>query len=93
MSTQIGETTYPKAKKDYQCMASDWIINGDLAETFRCCDWEQKRSIIRARRNGYKILKGQKYLRQAIVFEGRMETFRAIPEMHEICVEYDLYQE
>lgn len=93
MSTQIGETTYPKARKKYRCMASDWIVDGDLYETFRCCDYSEKREIIRAKRNNWTIQPGDKYLRQAIVFEGRMDTFRAIPEMHEICLKYDLYQE
>jgi len=93
MSTQIGETTYPKARKSYNCMASEWITNGDLSETFRCCNWDEKRDIIRARRNKWRIQPGQKYLRQAIIFEGRMDTFRAIPAMHDICIKYDLYQE
>ena len=93
MSTQIGPTTYPKARKAYRCMASDWIVNGDLSEIFRCCTWDEKKDIIRARRNNWMIQPGQKYLRQAMVWEGRMGTFKAIPEMHDICIEYDLYEE
>jgi len=74
-------------------MASDWIVNGDLSETFRCCDWTEKRAIIKARRNNWKIQPGQRYIRQAVVWEGRLGTFKAIPEMHDICVKYDLYEE
>lgn len=93
MSYQVGETTYPTAKKIHDCDASLWIVNGDLHETFRCCTWEEKKDIIRAKRNGWKIQPGQKYLRQAVVFEGRMSTFKAIPEMHDICVKYDIYED
>jgi len=93
MATNIGETTYPKARKVYHCQASDWILYGDFWETLRCCNWDEKRDIVRAKRNNYRIQPGQQYLRQAIVFEGRMETFRAIPAMHDICIKYDLYQE
>jgi len=93
MNTQIGETTYPIARKIYNCDACDWIVNGDLYETFHCCTWEEKKDIIRARRNKWRIHPGQKYLRQAMKWEGEMTTFKAIPEMHDICVKYDLYQE
>ena len=93
MSTQIGETKYPKARKTYHCMASDWIVNGDLYETFRCCTWEEKKEIIRARRNNWRIQAGTKYLRQTMIWEGKMGTFRAIPAMHDICVKYDLYED
>lgn len=93
MSNVIGETTYPKARKDYRCMASEWITNGDLAETVYHCSYAEKRAIVRAKRNGWKIKKGERYLRQCIVWEGRLETFRAIPAMHEICLKQDLYQE
>jgi hypothetical protein len=93
MSENIGPTTYPTAKKVHNCMASEWIVNGDLHETFRCCDWQEKRAIIRARRNKWRIQRGQKYMRQAVIWEGVFCTFKAIPEMHDICVKYDLYQE
>jgi hypothetical protein len=93
VSHQIGETTYHIARKVHHCMASEWIINGDLHETFRCCTWEEKKDIIRAKRNNWKIQPGQKYMRQAMVWEGKLGTFKAIPEMHDICIEYDLYQD
>lgn len=93
MSQQIGNTTFPTARKLYSCMASEWIVNGDLHETFRCCTWEEKKDIIRARRNNWQIHPGQKYLRQAMIWEGMLGTFRAIPEMHNICVKYDLYED
>lgn len=93
MSTQIGETTHPKARKTYRCMASDWIVNGDLYEIFRGCTREERRAIVKARRNRWSIQPGQIYVRQAMVWDGRMGTFKAIPEMHDICLKYDLYED
>jgi len=90
---QVGETTYPTAKKVHNCMASEWIVNGDLHETFRCCTWDEKKAIIRARRNNYRIHPGQKYLRQAMVWDGQLGTFKAIPAMHDICCKYNLYED
>ena len=92
MGQQIGATTYPKARKNYECMASDWIQNC-LSEVIEDCDFSEKRELVKARRNKWKIVKGERYLRQTMIFEGEMTTFRAIPAMHDICVKCDIYQE
>ena len=60
MSTQVGETTYPVAKKVHNCMASDWIVNC-LSDVVEWCDYEEKRQLVKARRNNWKIQPGQKY--------------------------------
>jgi hypothetical protein len=45
-----------------------------------------------AKANRYKIQKGQKYIRQCNANDGRLETFIAIPEVHAICMKYQVYE-
>jgi hypothetical protein len=92
VSRQIGNTTYPVAKKQHDCMASEWIVNA-LSDIVGMCNYSEKRELVKARRNKWKILPGQKYLRQAMVWGGSLGTFKAIPEMHCICVKYDIYED
>jgi len=92
MSYQIGSTTYPKARKQHNCMASDWIVNY-LQDVVEMCDYSEKRELVKARRNKWKILPGQKYVRQAMVWEDKLGTFKAIPAMHDIRIKYSLYED
>ncbi len=80
----------PKARKDDNCMACDWIINTDLQDI--PLTFADLRLIVKAGRSGWKIRKGDMYLKQPVKFEGEIRTFRAIPEIHDICIKYDLYQ-
>jgi len=82
----------PIARKAYWCNACEFIRE--------CSDWDYRdfamsdlRLIVKARRNGWKIQPGQRYIRQFNSDYGETWTFRAIPEMHEICRKYDLYPE
>jgi len=80
----------PLARKAHNCMACDFIlscgVNG-FGYTFA-----ELRLIVKARRNNYKIVKGQKYIRQNNICDGDIYTFKAIPEMHELCLKYDHYE-
>ena len=51
------------------------------------------RKIVKARRNGWKIKKGEKYIRQNNVDEtsGDFYTYKAIPAIHDICIKNDVY--
>lgn len=88
---QLISEIKPKARKQHDCMASEFITNyGDLRGltfTFPEC-----RAIIKARENNWKIQKGEIYIRQACVMDGEIYTFKAIPEIHKICIKYDYYE-
>lgn len=79
------------ARKKYDCSASEWLSNiGDLRDyTFTFYEWRQ---IIKARDNDWKISPGDLYLYQRNKYEGNFYTFRAIPEIHDICIKYDYYE-
>ena len=79
----------PTARKDHGCMAYDWIDN--------CFDLEdltpdEQHNFLQAKGNKGMIKKGTKYIRQCLNDGGRLFTFKAIPELHKICLKYDMYE-
>ncbi len=85
----LSEST-PKAIKSHNCDACEHV----LAEGIDGAGYTRPelRSLLKARKNKWLIVKGQKYISQNNKFDGRIYTFKAIPEIHEICIKYDLYQ-
>lgn len=79
------------ARKEYDCDASIFITECLLPYDTSPLTFTEKRQVVIARRNNYKIQKGQVYIRQFNNQEGQVFTFRAIPEMHAICVRLKLY--
>lgn len=89
MITVIHEST-PVARKTYHCDACDFITEALGAVPFTISDL---RKIVKARRQGWQIQPGQRYVRQFNRDGSDTWTFRAIPEMHELCLERGLYPE
>ena len=90
MSVEILSETKPKARKDYNCMACEWFNNsGYIAEEE--LTKEELAAYKKAEDSNFEIKKGEEYIRQNNKYDGEIYTFRAIPEMHEICIKYDLY--
>ncbi len=89
MSISVLSESTPVASKDYDCMACEWINNkwGDCEFTV-----SELKLIAKARRNDYKVKKGDKYIRQSNKYEGKVYDFIAIPEMHDICLANDIYE-
>ena len=80
-----------KARKQYDCMACDWLFNMGIRESGIKFTFSEYRSIIKAKQNNHKIQVGENYLYQFNVDGGDNWSFRAIPEIHKICLKYDLY--
>ena len=78
----------PMAKKDYSCDACVWLFESDYRYGLTISEY---RSIIKAQRNGCRIKAGSKYIYQCGKYEGDFYVFRAIPEIHAICLKYDMY--
>ena len=49
------------------------------------------RSVAKAKANNWHIVKGGKYIKSVAVENGEFATFKAIPEIHEICRKHNLY--
>lgn len=88
MSITVLNDTMPKARRSYPCDASRYVLEYVNEGMFTI---DEYRYIIRAKRNGYMIQPGQKYVKQVAVWNGDFGVFRAIPEMHDIAWKYDLY--
>lgn len=80
----------PIARKPHNCDACEFI----LSEGIDGYGYTRPELIIlaKARKNNWKIIKGQKYICQNNKFGGDLYTFKAIPEVHEICLKYDMYE-
>jgi hypothetical protein len=79
----------PTARKTHECMACIHILNN-------CIDgfgytFAELRLIVKAKRNNYNIVKGQKYINQTNISDGEIYNFKAISEMHDLCLKHDLY--
>ena len=91
MADLIWEKKEVVARKDHACMACEWLLNDGLGNIeFSISEYRQ---IVKARRNGWKIKKGQKYLHQVCKHDGEIVDFRAIPEINELCWKHEIYQD
>ncbi len=79
------------AAKDHSCSACEWIYN--CIDDIDFLTFSEKRTIVKARKNDWMIKKGEKYFVQNNVQDGEFYVFKAIPAIHEICIEYDIYEE
>jgi len=98
---ELIEERIVKARKVHDCMAWIWIeyINpcdlGEVKNGKWVKDWKALRAYVEFGKWGNgKIKPGQKYLMQKQYDSSgrKWSTFRAIPELHEICLKYDVYE-
>lgn len=93
MSVEVIRETTPKAGKEYDCEACLWIINSSSISDDYPFTFGEKRLLVRARRERWRIQSGQVYLRQVNKFDGDLLTFRARPEIHALCLKYHVYED
>ena len=85
------------ARKEYDCMACEWLFNDDGIEVSELT-FTERRAVVLAHRNKGKILKGEKYLWAKgwnidTDFKKNFPiVFRAIPEIDAICKRLKIYQ-
>jgi len=84
MNELISET-FQAARKEYNCMACEWLFN-NLADYWDEMTYSEKKAAVRAAQNKERILPGQKYVRQFVRDGGDVYTYRAIPDIHAICL-------
>ncbi len=91
----IKEAT-PLSRKFYDCDACLFITNCDSLNDFAVNNnltFTECRALVRAKQAGFKIKPGIKYIKQVNKMEGRVYTFRAIPEIHAIAIKCDVYSD
>tara|TARA_R110002049_G_scaffold282589_3_gene462439 strand:+ start:1175 stop:1447 length:273 start_codon:yes stop_codon:yes gene_type:complete len=90
MGWDVETTTEPVARKDYHCMACDWIHDSISEQIF---NFSELRLIAKAKKENWQIKKGQKYIKVSGKWDGEWCTFRARPEINDLCQKHDIYQE
>tara|TARA_R110002012_G_scaffold25023_1_gene82993 strand:+ start:12 stop:290 length:279 start_codon:yes stop_codon:yes gene_type:complete len=91
MSVEVISQVEPIARKEHECHASRWIREQD-GNRPQFENFTQYRNWVIASRNNFKIQPGQKYIRQTNKYEGVIYTWKAIPEIHQICCDLNLYE-
>jgi hypothetical protein len=90
MTTVIEERRVKAARSEYHCGACEWIDFHSLRDyTFTFPEW---RALLKARNNNQMICKGDSYIRQRNKSGSDIWTFKAIPEIHAICLKYGYYE-
>ena len=89
MSVLLSESS-PVARKDHECIACIFI-----KEMLSGYGWTfaEYREIAKAKKSGWMIKKGQEYVRQNIIQDGEIFTYKAIPEIHEICIKWGVFDD
>ena len=91
MSWDVYTETKPVARKDYLCNACEIITDNSLGE--RDFSPEEWIVIELAKSEGFKILKGTKYIKVKGIYEHEPSTFRARMDIDEICRENGFYED
>ena len=88
---EVLSESMPVARKDYHCMACEWLNKSGYAtkQDLTPDEWEAYQ---KAESNEFKVKKGEKYVRQNNKYDGEIYTFIGIPDIDAICQKYDLYE-
>lgn len=95
--TTLKQIDIKKVKKDHYCNACDWLRNGDGLGMIRNGEIKttisERRAIVKAKNNNWKVKKGERAIYFVGVYNGDFYYCHCIPEIHNICVKYDLYED
>ncbi len=82
------------SKKSFPCDASifllAWLETGDRRGQFTL---KELRGLAFARKCGWRIRKGDTYIYQVAETRNKVTRFRAIPQVHAICLNKKLYKD
>lgn len=88
---RVIQDTNPKANRDHDCESCTWLLNSCILLEGELT-FSEYRDVVKAKRNKWKIKKGEIYNKQVNVYEGEIYTFKSIPAIVNICHKYDLFQ-
>jgi len=81
------------ARKDHEDSAGVWLR--ECLSDIRTCGeltFGELRTIAKLKANGWKILKGEKYIDSVTKQDGELYQFKYKPEVNAICQKLNLYQ-
>ena len=85
--------TRPIARKEHECMACVWLNEYGEKPGYLGMTLSDARKWVKARKDKYKIKKGEKYINVTQVHDGKIYDFKAKIEIDKLCRKYDLYQD
>lgn len=81
------------ARKDHEDSAGVWIREGiSHLRNSGELTFSELRSIAKLKANGWKILKGEKYIDSVIKQDGVLYQFKYKPEINAICQKLNMYE-
>jgi len=97
MSEILKELKIKSVRKDHECNACLWLDGiGSTAESIineLDLTEDEKYSIRKAEVNRWKVKKGEPAIYSVGITDGDFNAWYSIPEIHEICLKYEIYQE
>lgn len=97
MSEILKEVQIKHVKKDHECNACLWLngIGSTTESIFNQIEMTdaEKQSIINAHANRWKVKKGDPAIYRVGITDGDFSAWYSIPEIDEICIKYDIYDD
>lgn len=91
MSDVFFTLSKPIARKQYNCDACRFILEAWCKADIETLTEDEQIAYQLAKSHNFKILPGERYIKQPQIYDGRFTTFRGIPNMNAICHKYKLY--
>lgn len=92
----LKEKIIKKTRKPHKCNACIWLCESALQE-IRSGNLKltisELRSVVKAKQNNWKIPIGSSCLYSVGVYNGDFFYCHSIPEIHDICMKYEIYCE
>lgn len=95
MSEMLKVIKIKHVRKDHQCNACLWLdpVMGEIKSGEIKMTISERKSIIRARNNGWRVKKGEPAIYCVGLTDGDFVAWYSIPEIDAICSKYELYCE
>ena len=94
MTVFLSERRIKKARKSYRCDASDQIRDLLGYSSFSDIITDEERVIWdKAKTNNFMIQQGEQYLYTVLIVDGDFVATKSIPEVHNLLMKYEIYDE
>lgn len=91
MSDHWYPRTTPIARKNYHCQASEFVLEAWNEADIAALPEDERKAFDLAKSHNFRILKGERYIKQISIYDGEYGTFRGIPTMVDFCHKYELF--
>jgi hypothetical protein len=91
MSDHWYPRTTPIARKEYHCQASEFVRDAWNDADIATLPEKERNAFELAKSHNFRILKGERYIKQISIYDGSYGIFRGIPDMVDMCHKYELF--